>query len=864
MKLSRFIHVLAEGFLVAPGQGSGQIIDLRDPDPKWTKKYWQPANKPYHGATLDAPMIRGWWHEPPRVHLALQTDGSTVIFRYGDGNTIPWAEVMNRANTGLDSTLQKDMLDIVVHGNGIVIDSSRSNNPTAWAGNINKHSEDTGRVAQALLDRGLITPTTRISLGRWVRPEQAEYVGTAGSLLKNKSRSKLVLYHGTSNYRAAFILRDGLRPIPLEGRVWNKGGADKQRPAHREDSVYLSAVRRQAEYYAEKAVKVDRTRYGPAAHRTHAAFTNNVRQRLDRIDGLLQNPSWLRNETARMYHYRLHYSEQDAAVTPEQIEHTREMLTQERAKQQAELDQRNAGMMRADVSKFEPVLLQITIPKSEFGRLMGDDDWLAKHRHAGTQADPTDWIKSLGEFGQIAYRGTIPPNWITVLAGTPGTVSESLEQVTIYKQQRSFLLDPTAQEVIGFMRRYAKGCARIVITPQHVLVWSAFEIVHEDMRLALSMQSGMQFDHHLDGVLSLTPEFQADPGMWSVPRRLGAVWYEFDPTQSRAFIAQNPVWMALQAGLERMQPDPVQPQPDPVRSPAKNRNAEIDDILKQLGESVEPLKVRGGTVPMLVNPSYQQLLGLVRKSKVVRALEGPPEGTVAWDGNLVDHSPVQWAIQDQWGWFKVPDGETRRGFAYVCMGANADPDEVDYSWRGQPKFRIGELLLYQCGFENGRKLSGQYETEWIEQLQRAVRQPRMTESFDQITIYKKEHILHGKLKRLVEATKLDGPEIIAHVQALGDQYNVDIQLSMLGSDQIELEWIRNNGERRAGRTVMNELCRLADQSRIRIALAVLDGAEELVAYYRSFGFEFIPGKEDWSDPEMIRMPSGLMAGPNTA
>ena len=63
-------------------------------------------------------------------------------------------------------------------------------------------------------------------------------------------------------------------------------------------------------------------------------------------------------------------------------------------------------------SKFEPVILEITLFKSEYDKLMADDDFLRKY----PVASPSDWLRSLSDFGQVAFRGTIPPSRIKVIA----------------------------------------------------------------------------------------------------------------------------------------------------------------------------------------------------------------------------------------------------------------------------------------------------------------------------------------------------------------------------------------------------------------------------------------------------------------
>lgn len=135
----------------------------------------------------------------------------------------------------------------------------------------------------------------------------------------------------------------------------------------------------------------------------------------------------------------------------------------------------------------------------------------------------------------------------------------TLETITSsYGKEVQFLIDPTTQALIGFMRRHAKGQARIVVTASNVYVWSAFDLTHTDGKYALELSGWWdEGQAWADGVLSTGPDFTADPGMWSLPRRLGPLWYEFDAGARLGFTTNNQVWQALRAGLERLGPAPL-------------------------------------------------------------------------------------------------------------------------------------------------------------------------------------------------------------------------------------------------------------------------------------------------------------------
>jgi hypothetical protein len=62
--------------------------------------------------------------------------------------------------------------------------------------------------------------------------------------------------------------------------------------------------------------------------------------------------------------------------------------------------------------KVEPVILAIRLRPRQYQNLMADDDFLLRN----PDANPNDWMTSLSQFGQIAFKGTIPPQQIKVFA----------------------------------------------------------------------------------------------------------------------------------------------------------------------------------------------------------------------------------------------------------------------------------------------------------------------------------------------------------------------------------------------------------------------------------------------------------------
>lgn len=65
---------------------------------------------------------------------------------------------------------------------------------------------------------------------------------------------------------------------------------------------------------------------------------------------------------------------------------------------------------RHKISGVKPILLKITVPKSNYKYLLPDDDYLQKQL---LQLGVT-WLDSVKNFGQVAYLGNIPPDWIKI------------------------------------------------------------------------------------------------------------------------------------------------------------------------------------------------------------------------------------------------------------------------------------------------------------------------------------------------------------------------------------------------------------------------------------------------------------------
>ena len=332
------------------------------------------------------PSGKGRWltHGKP-TFVVLTNDNGAIVFWYDNfSNLLPsLREVFALVDQNIDKSLQDSWDGIMVHKNGYLLNRSRGFR--TWMGDRNKYSQDIRKTAQALLDRGIATDATPIWIGNWAAGK-GEYIGSIGKIVaKTELPEKLVLYHGTSSYRLQTIMRDGLKPIELEKRVWNKGGLEKQRPEHRESSVYLTASRPQAEYYAKKATDTDRARY-------NVYYRSGQRFQRDRLQSMIQGMEWELAHKDDPNAQRIGWSEQDLADAKEKLK----KIEQE----------------PVFYGKFEPVILQITISKSQYKNLMADDDYL----RGNPTATPNDWLDSLSHFGQVAFNGTIPPNRIKVIA----------------------------------------------------------------------------------------------------------------------------------------------------------------------------------------------------------------------------------------------------------------------------------------------------------------------------------------------------------------------------------------------------------------------------------------------------------------
>jgi hypothetical protein len=332
------------------------------------------------------------------------------VFYYGDQNTIPYKDLLDQLGQSIDpiqgSDGFSDIFSISVKGAGYLIERSRETGQ--WSGDRNRYSADLIAIVQALSDRGVATPSMPIWIGNWAAG-QGEHIGTVGTILSNKAMQRqITLFHGTDNYRLEQIMKTGLRPMVFDERVWNNTSRDKERPAHREEAIYLTASRPQAEYYAKKAMNIDRKRFSPTKQREAQRLHDQAERSMNQMTAALASYDRMTDEQiaaadahARKYDYRADTITSKRAYYPQAI-----------ARAQAILDQTQQLAGQTFYGKFEPVILQVTLYKSEFAKLMADDDYLGQK----PDAKPEDWQASLSSFGQLAFKGTIPPDRIKIVA----------------------------------------------------------------------------------------------------------------------------------------------------------------------------------------------------------------------------------------------------------------------------------------------------------------------------------------------------------------------------------------------------------------------------------------------------------------
>lgn len=324
------------------------------------------------------------------THITLTKDHSAIIWNYADGNKLPWSNhnikdkseisLYDYVTKNVDKTVQADAMTIRFTNDGILLPRSRLTG--GWLGNRNRYSNDLKPTIERLLDLNIITPRTPIYVGNWARRnnDDAERIGTASQIINApKTPNTITLYHGTSNVRAKIILEEGFKPMDRASRAWKPS---KTAPDHRDESVYLTASMDQAEYYAKKMTNVDKARL------TYR-FRRDQEQKLARIKTSLD--------------WRKKYDSDSVETTQRKIN-------------QLEKSNDLLDKMNRLVDKVEPAILKITLTRADYAKLLADDDYIvSQKRMYDKDVIPNDWRESLSHFGQVAFRGTISPDKISVL-----------------------------------------------------------------------------------------------------------------------------------------------------------------------------------------------------------------------------------------------------------------------------------------------------------------------------------------------------------------------------------------------------------------------------------------------------------------
>ena len=281
-----------------------------------------------------------------------------VLYRWGnnyEGNTLEWTDYGKPVGnpTVLGSIGSGGHGDVLSPRGNVIIDPTVDD--SKWSGKINRYSPELMQKIADMLEAGVLREEAKVYLGNWARKDGV-FIGNAGQLVRKhkpaQQRRALVLYHGTSSFRLPDVMQNGLSPQSGAAIAWKRETKKGSTP-HRFESVYLTADKEQAIYYANKATRVDRYQIANAG------------------------PAWT------SYYYR--GDEPDGRDGREKY--------------------REAKQAR---HRPKPVLLQVIVPATEYKRLRVDDDyWKSKGR--AQNLDPWD---SLAQFSQVALVGSIPPEWI--------------------------------------------------------------------------------------------------------------------------------------------------------------------------------------------------------------------------------------------------------------------------------------------------------------------------------------------------------------------------------------------------------------------------------------------------------------------
>lgn len=336
---------------------------------------------------LRGKVPKGSYNKTPIVFAVLNKEGGAYTFNYGESdiNGISWRDTHNFINDNMDTRYQEDILDICIVSGGILISGTANDGGFGQA--RSSYSDYVKTLCRELLNRKVVLPTSKVFLGNWANNKYREYIGTINKVANGKELpDKLILYHGTSSYRLAHILKDGIRPVERDMRIWRGTRRDpiKDR-GDNNGAVYLTPSKIRAGYYANQAVGIDKKTFSPKKLRDMSYHLNDMKNNKAHFEKLLSKET---DQSEKEYLQDI----LDGII--EMIDKTEKTLP-------ADFD-----------GDMKPVILKVVIPRKNFKYFYPDDDYMRLNKREYTQ---DDWILSLKDFGQVAYRGEIRPDDITVV-----------------------------------------------------------------------------------------------------------------------------------------------------------------------------------------------------------------------------------------------------------------------------------------------------------------------------------------------------------------------------------------------------------------------------------------------------------------
>jgi len=253
--------------------------------------------------------------------IVLGPGDETLFYLWGQ-NRVPWKEVLDKAEEFVkQGGFQRSPEDILIYQGKVIISSYTGNEK--WSGIRSKYSQDVKKIVQELLRRNLIQSNTLIALGNWASKANKS-IGTASQIVKRADvPDRIVVYHGTSSHHLDKIMKEGLKVVPYEERVWKDIGGKRGHPEHRESAIYFTTDASRAAYYAGKAVNVMRRKGYKQIKPVVLKITLTKRN----YPNLLADDDWLRRNpgasSSEWYHSLSEFGQiacNNCIIAPEQIQ----------------------------------------------------------------------------------------------------------------------------------------------------------------------------------------------------------------------------------------------------------------------------------------------------------------------------------------------------------------------------------------------------------------------------------------------------------------------------------------------------------------------------------------------------------------